>query len=147
MITLQESTNYDLLTKIITEPKLFKVTYGQDKNPNWEIDKTFRYFVINQEDEILGCFQIKEMTKFVLEVHIFLLSRYWGTAISLEAAKIGNDWIREQRYTKAFTRVPANAIHVIKFVSALGYKACGMLDKAIIYNNVLVSIFFFELEV
>ena len=147
MITLHESTDYIKLTEIITNPKLFKVTYGQDKNPNWEIDKTFRYFLIKQDEDTLGCFQIKEMTKFVLEVHIFLLPQYWGTEISLEAAKVGNDWIRDQRYTKAFTRVPANAIHVIHFISKLGYRACGMLDKAIIYNNTLVSIFFFELEV
>lgn len=145
---LEETKDEEKLKSILMDPKLYETMNGHvllDKE-DFKIDRSFDYHLIIKNAEVLGCFQTKEMTKLVREVHICLLPKHWGIGISLEAAKCGNEWLRENGYTQAWTKVPANAIHTIHFLNRIGYTSCGMIEKAMVFHNYLVSIFFFILD-
>ncbi len=148
MIELKETQEVDVIKSIMTNPILFRLTNGKSANINdFQLDETFQYLVCKKEEEIVGLLQVKALTKVVLEVHIFLLPKYWGKKVSYEVADAGHKWVKEQGYLKTFNRVPANCIHVLKFLQEINYKVCGMIEKGIIHNNCLVTLFLYEFEV
>lgn len=144
---ITENPDLDIIKSIITNEQLFKFTYGQDCDVDkFEVDTVFKYLLISNNEEIVGCFQIKEMTHVTLEAHIFCLPKFWGTSISKEMANLGHQWALKHDYKTVYTTVPSICFHVLKYLSAIGYMACGCIKKGIIYNGHLVSLFLFEFD-
>ena len=142
------SEDLDLIKSIITNPLLFRLTAGKSENSQgFKVDKSWKYLIFRLDDNTpVACVQIKELTKIVLEVHIFVLPKFWGNQISLEVVTAGHEWIKSQGYRKTFTRVPANCVHILKFLNQINYKVCGMIENGIVHNNFLVTLFFYEHE-
>lgn len=150
MLTLNESTDYESIKSIITNPILWRLTEGQDKTNRvneFTVDKDWVYFLLQDGEELVGCFQTKKINNQILEVHIFILPKYWGKGQAQEAVDLGHKWAKENGYLKTFTKVPANCIHVIKFLQQIDYKVCGMIEKGAMYNGYLVSLFLYNFEV
>jgi len=148
MIKITESTDYKLIRSIIVDPKLFPVVSGtSDNRHGFMVDKSYRYLLATQDSVPVGLVQIKEMTKTLLDVHIFTIPAYWGTKIPEEIVTEGHKWIKEQGYLKTFTKVPGVCTHVLGFLERVGYKCCGMIEKGIVWNQTLCSLFFYEFEV
>ncbi len=148
MITIEETTDYELIKTIVTNPDLLRLSEGFDADSKTiTIDNSWIYLLIKDDDNLVGCFRLKEMTKAMIEGHIHILPTYWGNELTKEAVVLGHKWIKEQGYLKVFTFVPANCIHVLKFLHKLDYKICGSIKNAIVYRNILVTLFLYEFEV
>ena len=151
MIVLELTKDIELIKSILTNPVLWRLTMGQSDDEsieNFEPDMTYQYLTINdQYFDPIGLFMVKELTKTVLEVHIFILPKYWGTDVSIKAAKTGHMWAKKEGYLKTFTRVPANCTHVLKYLEQINYHCCGQITKGIVHNKLLASLFLYDYEV
>lgn len=148
MLRIESNPKLKDISDIITNPVLWKLTYGQDEPDavNMKIIPAGDYLLIrDQYNDRVGCFMIKELTKTILEVHVFILPEFWGQR-SLEAAKIGHRWAKEQGYLKTFTKCPGNCFHVLRYLERAGYKACGLIEKGIVYNKTLVPLLLFNFD-
>lgn len=134
------------IKKIITHPELWEQTNGQDsstKIETFQVDAYFDYLLVENDKQAIALFSIKAITRILLEAHIRVLPEYRKDAI--EIVNLGLRYIKESTdFKKLMTFVPANAINVIKFCEKVGWKFSGGIQKAIIYNNELVSLFLFE---
>lgn len=134
------------LEEIIKNPELWNQTYGQDSNlkvDTFKIDPAFEYLLVEDNEKPAALFTIKAITNILVEAHIRLLPEYRKD--SIEIVNLFLKFIRENRgFKRLITHVPANCINVIKFLEKMNCKFCGGVQKAIIYNNELVSLFFFE---
>lgn len=138
MLTIRKFKNQEEILNIIKNPILFACTYGQSNDFNID-GKDF--LVIENEKEIVGCFEIRDFTKVCLEAHIFVLPRYWK--LSLEVVALGEQWARKNHYKSIITFVPLNCVHMLKFIDRIGYKAAGTISQGIVYKNYLVDLFIF----
>jgi len=140
-----------VLLKIICTPELFELTNGQDgmvNVGNYELDQTYDYLLVENEEGPVGLFSIRKITNLVLEGHIRILPKFWGTESSLDAAKAGILYVEKHTpFRKIITTVPGNCTHVLKFIDKLGFKPYGCLERGIIYNNAVVPLVYFEYEV
>lgn len=137
---LIESNDYDLIGTILHNKTVVKMI-GYD-----DIDTSYQYILI-EDKELIGCFQVRPVTKCVLEGHVYILPEYWGTEKPQQAVLEMHEWIKKQGYTKIFTKVPANHVRSLKLAHKLKYKACGAIEKGIVFNNQLVTLYLFEFEV
>jgi hypothetical protein len=148
MITLTETKDYKVVQKIIADPMLWQLTYGQvGALSNFVVDETFRYLLLEKEGAILGCFQVKPFTNTVMEIHSFILPGYWGTDTVPESVALGHEWVKSEGYRKTWTKVPATCIHVLKYLQKNHYVCSGMIEEGIVHNHHLVTLFFYEFEV
>lgn len=148
MITIAITEDYKIIKDIITDPVLYQLTYGQSTElKNYKVKTDFTYLLIKDEEELIGCFQVKSFTNTVLEIHSFILPKFWGTDTVQQAVYAGHAWVKDEGYLKTHTRVPATCVHVLKYLQKSGYKCCGMIEKGIIHNGILVTLFFYEFEV
>lgn len=140
-IAVERAVHLDAIRDIIRNPTLFNCTYGQDPDDTLDLEGK-EFLLVKMDDVNIGCFEIQEWTHKTLEAHIFVLPHYWKN--SLEVVKAGEQWAREHKYTVITTKIPANCIHMLKFITRIDYKAAGLLHKAIVYNNQLVDLLLFE---
>lgn len=148
MITCQLTKDYETIHSIITNPLLFKLTYGQVQDVStFCVDRAWQYILIKNDDVILGCVQCQEFNAIILEVHIFLLPEFHGTGIVKELSESAHGFIRELGYRQVFTKIPSVCTHVLKCVQNLNYKCCGMIEKGVVYNNILCTLFLYNFEV
>jgi hypothetical protein len=146
-MNIELATDMELVRSIITTPKLYEAVSGKEiPVAEFKVDLEYQYLIFKQDDKVLGCLQIKPLTKLVLDVHIFILPENWGTGIVKEIAHEGHKYIKELGYTKTFTRVPSNCMHVLHCLQKIGYTSCGMIEKGIVFNKTLVTLFLFERE-
>lgn len=142
--------NQDILLPILRNPKLFKLTNGQDSRIPLEkvqIDSTFTYLAIALKDKVIGYFSLKTLTHMIIEGHIAILPEYWGTAISAQAMEEGAQYIFDHTsYRKIVTFTPGNCTKVINLLKKCEYKQSGCIQEGIIYNNQLTSLLIFELD-
>lgn len=146
MIEVKETTDHDLIKEILSEPVLFKSTSGLMKIEDLTIDPKATYLVVMNDDQIVGCIRIREMTKLVLEVHPSVCAIHWGTGLSEDISQASYRWFQDQGYKKIFTTIPSVCQHALKRAQLNGYKACGMIEKGVVYHNVLCTLFFYELD-
>lgn len=148
MVTLTETKDYEIVKKIISDPQLWQLTYGQmGEFHDFKVREDFRYLLIENEGNVLGCFQVRPFTNTVMEIHSFILPGYWGTEFVQKAVDEGHDWVKAEGYLKTWTKVPATCIHVLKYLQKSHYKCSGMIEEGIIHNHHLVTLFFYEFEV
>ena len=147
MLTLTETNNVPILSNIITNPVLWRLTYGQGQHlEKFKPDLSFKYLLLENEVEPVGCILVKEITKVLIEVHMCILPKYWGDKESQEAVKIGHKWAIEKGYKTVFTYVPQNCVHMLKFMNRIMYTPCGMIKKGIIYNKILVPLIMYQYD-
>lgn len=139
--------NKKIIKQVLTEPTLWKVMYGQGNELScFKPDMSFRYLLVEKDNkEIIGLFQIRELTKMLLECHSFILPKYWGTATSKEAIIEGFNWVRSNTtYLKCFTDIPDDCKEVIKASEYLGWKKIGTIENGVIYNNKIQQLHLYE---
>lgn len=134
------------LEEVVKHPELWEQTNGQNPNlqkDTFKVDSSFEYLLVEKNNKLVALFSIKRITYILVEAHIRLLPDYRKDAI--EVVNLFLRYIREcTEFKRLMTQVPANCINVIKFLEKMNCKFCGGVQKAIIYNNELVSLFFFE---
>lgn len=148
MITCEETKDFKIIESILKHPVLFSIINGIDADINkFKVDPLWSYLLLKKDKEVIGCFRFRLFTRITIEAHVAILPEHHGSVTVDEVSRVAIQWAKEQGYKKIFCPVPVNCPHVIKFITRLGYKACGMIDKGIIHNGHLVSLLFFDLEV
>lgn len=145
---LSLSQDYKAIKEILTDPILFGLTNGgvttRDK---FEVDTSYLYLLAKDDlGNIVGCVQMHEFNKTTMEIHLFVLPLYWKKGYVKSIAKLGHKWLKAQGYIKAFVRVPATCLHIQQCVVTNGYKSCGQIDKGIIFNGTLQTLFLYDIE-
>lgn len=148
MITIHPTKDYELVREILTHPALFKLTYGQGiKIEDYKVDETLDYVVAFWDHEPVGLWTLKPVTNLVIDGHIGMVPKYWGTEVVQKAMDAGYQYLRNNtEYTKIMTSVPSNCLHVLKFMEEYKYKACGIIKEGVIYNQQLVDLLLFETD-
>lgn len=145
---IEQTTNSDLIKSIITEPKLWELEYGQGMSIyDFEIDKSFNYLLIKEENQILGMFQTREITRILIDAHIYLLPQYWGKEYSINAINNLIRYYQHSNYKKLMTSTPQVCSHVINLLKKVGCKQCGYISDGVIYNNKLMGLLLFSLDI
>ncbi len=147
MIHVHKTTDYNSILKILENPVLFDCTSGQNGDIDLEDIKKREWLLVTDNMKIIGCFEIKEFTRVCIEGHIYVLPSHWKQSKEIMAAAF--DWCLDNKYKTVFTCVPANCLHILKFVNKIGFKAAGQIPKGVIFNKELVTLFLFtyDLEV
>lgn len=144
---LEETRDKELIKSIITEPKLWELEYGQGMSlEEFKIDDSFTYLLIKKEDNILGMFQTREITRILMDAHIYLLPEYWGREYSYKALITLFDYFKNTKYNKLITDVPECCSHVISLMNKVGAVLCGYIDNGVVYNNRLMGLMLFSYD-
>lgn len=146
MLTIKPLQDLSRIKQILIDPELFILSNGHGLDPTqFEPPAGVSYLeILNEAEETIGLFSIREMTKLCIEGHIAILPAYWGTGLPQQAMEVGFDYASSLGYTKIFTMVPSVCIHVLKFLQKLKFHTCGSIEKSYIYNNHLTTLFLFE---
>lgn len=145
---IEQTDNIDLIKSIITEPKLWALEYGQGMSIlDFEVDKSFDYLLIKEEDKVLGMFQVRELTRILMDAHIYMLPEYWGKDYSVSAINTLREYFQHSNYHKLMTDVPQCCSHVIRLLKKAGCKQCGYISDGVIYNNKLMGLLLFSLDI
>jgi RimJ/RimL family protein N-acetyltransferase len=146
-MNLELTKNKELIFSIITDPKLWSIEYGQGmKIEDYKIDESFDYLLIKEEEKILGLFQTREITRILLDAHIYLLPEFWGKDYSLNALNTLIRHFQHSKYHQLITDVPEVCSHVINLMGKIGAKVCGYIENGVIYNNKLMGLFLFSYD-
>lgn len=144
---IEPTTDKELIKSIITQPKLWELEYGQGMSlQEFEVDESFIYLLIKEDNNILGMFQTREITRILIDAHIYLLPEYWGKDYSLRAVNTLFGYFQHSGYNKVITDVPKVCSHVIKLLKKVGCKQCGYIDDGVIYNNKLMGLLLFSYD-
>lgn len=146
MINIIYTENYPLIDSLLTNPLLYRATTGKKSTPRSDSrNHHFKHLLITDDSEILGCFQYKEFTNRVVEVHINLLPKYWGKGISEEICSKGIEWFRiHTNYKKIMTDVPKCCNNVVGLMSKINFRICGLIVDGCIFNNKDEDLLLFE---
>ena len=149
MITIQSTKDNDIITSIITEPQLWDLEYGQGMGlKDFQVDWSYRYLLIKDNEEILGLFQVRDFTRIVLEAHIYLLPKYWGNTYSKDSIKALIKYLTDMtHYHSLITDVPVVCKHVINLLKKIGARQSGFINNGVIYNNKLTDLMLFSYQI
>jgi len=149
MINIHENKDLSTIKSIITNPKLWELEYGQGMRiEDYKVDQTYKYLLIKEDDNILGCFQTREFTRILLEAHIYLLPDYWGKQCSLESLKALINYVKlNTNYQKILTDVPEVCKHVRNLLHKIGAEKSGYISNGVIYNNKLMGLYLYSYNV
>lgn len=148
MIKCALTEDQALIKSVLTNPTLWKILYGQGtKQDDFKVDMSFQYLAVSNDDEFLGLFQVRSLTKMLLECHSYVLPKYWGTKYSRMAVDAGFNWVKKNTtYLKCFTDIPDDCQEVIKASEQIGWKKIGTVKKGVIYNGRLQNLYFYEYD-
>lgn len=139
------SKNYPLIKTILTEPTLWELEYGQghDKE-NFRVDASYTYLLVKKDGIIVGVFQVREMTKVLLEFHSFLLPQYWGTGLSEQIPAALAAWAAANTSAhNIITMVPQAAKHVLDYLERIGAQFSGLIPNGIVYNGAFSALYLY----
>jgi len=148
-VQLTETIDTKLIKDILTNPRLFAVSNGIDIIPkNYEVDKHWDYLLIHNHKHNMGLISLKQFTPLVIETHIHLLPEFWGKEnISLDAAKLGLQWIRDNtKFRQTFTYVPLVCENVHVFLKELEYKPCGIIENGCVFNGMYMNLILYTYD-
>jgi len=147
-IKISPTKDKELIKSIITEPTLWRLQYGQGMDiKDFKVDESFDYLLIEENSFILGLFQTREITRILVDAHIYLLPQYWGQDYSSSALDALFRYFKNTNYHKVITDVPKSCSHVIKLLKKIGCKQCGFIDNGVIYNNKLMGLLLFSYDI
>lgn len=140
MIKLAFYPTVDLIEAIGNEPQLYKLHLGLDYTPEtrWHAKPGTSYWLFIDEDNgrIVGMLSSTALTDKMLDVHIYILPKYWGTDISNECADTVINYLREEsNYNILLTACPAQCTHAQKFIERVGFKKNAILKNAMTYAD------------
>ena len=148
MINISQTHDLALIKAVVTEPKLWALTYGQDSACNpalYSPDLSYTYLHVEKDKKTVGLFQTRAQTKHVVECHIYIIPEYWGTHMSVEASYAGFQWLKNNtEYLKAFTQVPITCTHVVRLAKKIGWNLCGVIDRGVMFDNKLVDLLLYD---
>lgn len=144
---IEKSTDYELIHIILTDPKLYNVTGNSEPIDTFVVSREFTYLLIKDEDKVYGCFQIKKFNNTILEAHINIKSKFWGTDISVEASELGFKWVKDNTdYLKLITDVPVPCEHVHILCKKIGWNPCGLLKNSIVYKGNICDLILYDYD-
>ncbi len=145
MYLIEKTTNNKIIKSIITHKELYKRTYGQNTNrTNYNVESDWKYYLIQDFSNIIGVIQVRDVSKVTVEVHPFILPKYWNKNISTNAIKSVHNYFKQLGYLNVLSSAPSNCIYALKFADKMGYKVCGMIKDGVVYNNYLVSLILYN---
>ena len=149
MIKLLPQPSKHLIKSIIGDPQLLQLHSGIDTFDisTWEKDENTLYIIGIDKiaGKLLGMVTLKPFTNLLLEAHIYILPRYWGTGIAMELAKkVYQDVVVPSEYSKMITFSPGESVHARKFLEMFGFVEKCVYDNALNYNGKLTDLHFFE---
>lgn len=145
---IEKSENYELIHTILTTPELYHTVGNSRPVEEFLVDRSFDYLLICEEKQILGCFQIREFNKNIVECHINILPKYWGKGVAETASKLGFKWLEDNTtYFKALTDVPVDCEIVHRLSLKLGWNPCGMMKQAVIYDGHVTDLILYDYNI
>lgn len=141
----QQIKDNRIIKSIITHKKLFEYTYGQNVDINsFTVDNSWNYSIVCNFNNIVGLIQHRPMTKMTVEVHPYVLPKYWHTDMSTLLIESVHKYVAKQGFKNVFSTAPANCTRALKFAKKVGYIPCGMIKDGVVYNNYLVSLILYN---
>lgn len=142
MYKLTLTKNYNLIRKIFSNPILAKVTAQPE-----EVDRSYKYLLIEHNDNLMGCFTFRCFTSQIVECHINILPEFWGKNHALDASNAGFDWVRKNtKFSKCFTDVPVVCVHVHKLCKKIGWNPCGLIREGCMYDGKLTDLILYDYD-
>lgn len=131
MIHFEEITNVDLIRGVLNVPPLKESTTGY-KNLDLvlEPDPTTSYIGGWIEDEFIGMFPTRILTNRIIEIHIYILPKYWGTGKAEKLSRgIMKHLAESSTYNILYSSAPGKNNLGNKFLKNLGFKKeCAIKD-------------------
>lgn len=146
MITIEPTSNLELIEDIQTDPILWSAINGTHNVPNdYKVNESFQYLLLKEDGQVKGCFSYRMLNAILVETHIAILPKYWGSKCGLEATKKAFEWLKANTlYKKAFTFVPVVCENVVKLCTNLGGSPCGIVSNGGVYAGKYVDVILFE---
>ena len=146
---IEPTTDKEQIKEIITEPKLWAMTYGQGcLIEQFEVDLNNYYYSIIHDKQVIGLFETKPFNKITLDAHIYILPKYQDGQLSVKAVKAGQEYFKENTdIHNIITTVPVSCSYVHRFLSKTDFKATGQISDGIIYNDQLQNLIIYQLKI
>ena len=153
MITFERSTDYALIRRILTHPRIYKYISDDYSPPADEYrpvkSEAVWYVVVRDRQtggsDLLGLWMFVPMNGICWEVHTCLMPCAWGD-VGLEAARQLPAWIwRNTPCRRIITNVPSNNRLALHFALKAGMKIHGCnraswLKGGILYDQLCLGI-------
>ncbi len=151
MITIRPTHSTERVANIMFSEGLKDVLLGDNPNAtveNFRLDPTTTYLLARNDDEIVGLFRMHAVNQILLETHINVLKKFWGTDIGFQ---IGKEFVHKiktcTQFKKLLTHVPESCTQVIKYLERFGFQKCGEIKEGTTYRGTLQTLYYFTLEV
>lgn len=138
---INRSFDYDLIRKIITNPKIYPMS-SDDKSPppnqyKPPENEQIYYLIPEENGQPLGVFVVVPLNAACFEVHTCLLPESWGDMAKQAAAHL-LDWVFSRTdCQKLITNVPAYNRLALRFAKAAGLVEFGVNSKSYLKNGLL----------
>ena len=151
MILIKPDPDARTIKSVFLNPVIYQMTKGDlDDIHTWEPPQNKRYVSIhldNYKETLLGVASYNEVSPVLGEGHILIKPQYHNTAITVEAGKAFQRWLKvNTNYKTIITLIPGLCPHSMKYVEKLGFTACGNIPNGTVYNNILTSMFIFSVD-
>ena len=138
---MERTYDRDMITDIMTVPAIWDTVAEDDQDPAdfvADTDKECWLRITNQNDEIIGVFNLHPMNSATLEIHAQVLPEH-RREHSQDAGRAVLGWIYENapEYKKLVAWVPDFYVNVLKYVSGFGFVIEGCNRKSYLKNGEL----------
>ncbi len=129
------------------DPDLFKASWPDNDRDSYEPDSRMIHFLIHDDTNIYGLFEVKEFTKITAELHVHIIPKYWGTGISTKAGAAMADWFRNNTQIRTLvTYRPASINHMERNLIRCGMKKTGVIPNGIVWDGVLTDFYIYTID-
>ncbi len=147
MIHFERSTDYELIRKIITHPKIYRHLVD-DNSPARENyypieDEVVWYIVVREifpdaePQEILGLWMLHPHNSICWEIHTALLPNAWGDRAD-RAGRMVFEWIWENTpCRRLITNVPSSNRLALHYAVRAGMKIWGVNEASFLKDGIL----------
>lgn len=130
MIKFERTSDYDLVKRIVTHPRVYPhVTDDFSLEASqWEPARHegIYYLLVKEDGELLGLFTVIPLNGICWEIHTTLLPQAWGPRAG-EAARAVQRWLWEQtRCERLVTNVPEYNRLALRFARQAGLQQFGV---------------------
>ena len=149
---IQVSPTYDIgtITRVVTHPDLYPLVVYDSNVPSYQWLPTFDeiYLKIYDDDIVYGIFILSKFVDKTYFAHIAVLPEYWGTNVSMEAARAGIKMVQEKTdITKLVATCPERCDYVSNFLYRLGFKKEGQIKDSITFQDKLMDLMLYGLDI
>lgn len=112
------------------------------------VKSEYLWYFINHNNESVGCFQLQEVTKITVSVHMSLLEEYQNKDIAIKCFKpLLEQLKKDTTYSKLVCTVPVNNKHMLSVLNKTTFKVCGLIPNGIIWDTKLQDLLIFEVTI